>query len=52
VDDREFWVQVRRGLLTIVIAIGKRFDLPLESRSIPFVVMEYQAEQSDKEQVS
>jgi hypothetical protein len=51
VDDREFWSQVRRALLVIVIAIGKRWDFPLESRSISFVNMD-QSEQSDKEQVS
>ena len=27
-EEREFWVKVRRGLLLIVDAIGERYDLP------------------------
>jgi hypothetical protein len=27
-NDREFWIQVRRGLLTVVSAIEYRWNLP------------------------
>ena len=27
-NEREFWVQIRRGLLVMIDAIGTRYDLP------------------------
>jgi hypothetical protein len=32
-NDREFWVQVRRGLLTVVAAIDYRWGLPRSGSS-------------------
>ncbi len=31
-DDREFWVAVRRGLMTIVDVIERKYDLPRATR--------------------
>ena len=36
-DSREFWVQVRRGLIMIIDAIDSRFALPsVRSSEAPF----------------
>jgi hypothetical protein len=31
-DEREFWTQVRRGLMTVVDVIERRYDLPRSTR--------------------
>jgi len=31
-DDREFWTQIRRGLMTIVDVIERQYDLPRSTR--------------------
>lgn len=31
-DEREFWTQVRRGLMTIVDVIERKYDLPRATR--------------------
>jgi hypothetical protein len=30
-DERDFWIQMRRGLLTMVAAIEQRYNLPRAS---------------------
>ncbi len=31
-DEREFWTQIRRGLMTIVDVIERQYDLPRATR--------------------
>ena len=33
-DEREFWVQVRRGLMTVVDVIERRYHLPRSTRYV------------------
>jgi hypothetical protein len=31
-DEREFWTQIRRGLMTVVDVIERKYDLPRSTR--------------------